>query len=141
MAVAVNTRSRAVALSNPPRGNLGQLRLGAWLPIFALLAGLVGLIYLIVTSSVATAGYDMQRLEAERAEWRLRNEQLELELAKLSSVAWVEHQALTRLEMQPPEKVTFLAIAGEGASPILASTRRPGAGHLAAVRPMPVVGN
>lgn len=111
MAVRVDKVATTGALEFPARANLGQLSLGAWLPVFALLACLVGLIYLIVTSSVATAGYDIQRLESDRAEWLLRNQQLELELAKLGSLAWVEYQALTRLEMQRPEKVSFLVVA------------------------------
>jgi cell division protein FtsL len=71
-------------------------------------ASAVALMYLAQTSGVATTGYDIQRLQAERSEWMIRNEQLKLELTKLRSLAWVESEAVRRLGMQRPESVTYL---------------------------------
>ena len=68
-----------------------------------LAASLVALVYLFETGGVATTGYDIQRLQAERAEWQLRNEQLRLELAKRRSLTWIESEATGRLGMVRPE--------------------------------------
>ena len=85
---------------------LGGLRATAWLPSLLLAASLVALVYLVQTSGIATTGYDIQRLQAERAEWQLRNEQLRLELAKRRSLTWIEAEATGRLGMQRPDADT-----------------------------------
>jgi cell division protein FtsL len=88
-------------------------RAAAWLPTILLAGCAVALVYLVQTSGVATTGYDIQRLEAERNEWQLRNEQLRLELSKLRSLTWVESEAVGRLGMQRPDKVTYLHSGGQ----------------------------
>jgi hypothetical protein len=75
----------------------------AWLPATLLAACLVALMYLLQTSGVATTGYDIQRLQTERNDWQLRNEQLRLELSKRRSLTWIEAEATGRLGMQRPE--------------------------------------
>src|SRR5215208_5944044 len=82
---------------------VGRLKATAWLPNVLLAASLVALVYLLQTSGIATTGYDIQRLQVERAEWQLRNEQLRLELSKRRSLTWVEAEAVGRLGMQRPE--------------------------------------
>jgi hypothetical protein len=89
---------------------IGRLWAGAWLPL-VLVAGLfVALMYLLQTSGVATTGYDIQRLQAERDDWQLRNEQLQLELAKRRSLTWIESEATGRLGMVPaqPTALTYV---------------------------------
>jgi len=66
-------------------------------------------VYLVQISAVANAGYDLQRLEAERKGWLARNQQLELEVAKRRSLAWVESQAL-RLGMVRAEKPLYVQV-------------------------------
>jgi hypothetical protein len=85
-----------------------QERRRAWVPLVILIVGLVLLLYSMQLGSVTTSGYDLQRLQAERAEWRQRNEQLELELAKVQSLAWIEVEAMGRLGMQKADRVTYL---------------------------------
>jgi hypothetical protein len=85
---------------------LGRLKATAWWPTILLAASLVALVYLLQTSGVATTGYDIQHLQAERADWQLRNEQLRLELAKRRSLTWVEAEATGRLGMRRPEPGT-----------------------------------
>jgi hypothetical protein len=82
---------------------LGRLKATAWWPTILLAASLVALVYLLQTSGVATTGYDIQHLQAERADWQLRNEQLHLELAKRRSLTWVEAEATGRLGMRRPD--------------------------------------
>ena len=92
---------------------LGRLRAAAWLPTILLAASLVALVYLLQASGVATIGYDIQRLQSERDDWQLRNEQLRLELAKRRSLTWIEAEATTRLGMVRPEPtaLTYLKVA------------------------------
>jgi cell division protein FtsL len=89
---------------------LGRLSAAAWLPSILLAACLVALVYLLQTSGIATTGYDIQRLQAERDDWQLRNEQLELELSKRQSLTWVESEATGRLGMVRPDptSVTYV---------------------------------
>jgi len=68
-------------------------------------------VYLVQISAVANAGYDLQRLDAERKGWLARNEQLELELAKRQSLAWVESQAVQHLGMVRAEKPIYVHVA------------------------------
>lgn len=93
---------------------LGRLQASGWLPTLLLAACAVVLVYLVQISGVATTGYDIQRLQNERTEWSLRNEQLRLELAKLRSLAWVESEAVGRLGMQRPTAVTFVDVNAPG---------------------------
>jgi cell division protein FtsL len=85
---------------------LGRLWARAWLPSILLAGCLVALVYLLQTSGVATTGYDIQRLQAERDDWQLRNEQLQLELAKRQSLTWIESEATGRLGMVRPDPTT-----------------------------------
>jgi hypothetical protein len=78
--------------------------LSGWLGLTLLLATVALSLYLVQVSSVATAGYELQRLGVERDGWLARNQQLELELAKRRSLAWVEAQAGERLGLTRPER-------------------------------------
>ena len=91
---------------------LGRLRATAWLPSVLLAGCLVALMYLLQTSGVATVGYDIQRLQVERDDWQLRNEQLRLELAKRRSLTWIESEAVGRLGMvrAEPTALAYLKI-------------------------------
>ncbi len=89
---------------------LGRVRAAGWLPTILLAVLAVLLMYLLQTGGVANTGYDIQRLEADRSEWELRNEQLKLELAKLRSLPWVEAEATSRLGMRRAEKTVFITV-------------------------------
>ncbi len=89
---------------------LGHVRAAGWLPTMLLAVLAVALVYLVQTSGVATTGYDIQRLQSERSEWQLRNEQLRLELSKLRSLPWVEAEAVGRLGMQRPDQLTYVVV-------------------------------
>jgi hypothetical protein len=92
---------------------LGRLWANFWLPSVLVAALLVALIYLLQTSGIATTGYDIQHLQAERDDWQLRNEQLQLELAKRHSLTWIEAEATGRLGMvrAEPTALTFVHVA------------------------------
>ena len=108
-------RTAAAAPSEPgrsqPSGRAAPERSRAWVPLVILVTGLVLLLYSMQLGSMTTSGYDLQRLQSERNEWRQRNEQLQLELAKVQSLAWIEVEAVRRLGMEKADRVTFLEIA------------------------------
>lgn len=83
----------------------------AWVPLGILGFGLALLLFSMQVGSFTTSGYDLQRLQAERDEWRQRNEQLDLELAKVQSLAWIEVEAAQRLGMQKASHVTYLEVS------------------------------
>jgi hypothetical protein len=88
----------------------GRLWATAWLPSILLAGCLVALVYLLQASGVATTGYDIQRLQSERDDWQLRNEQLQLELDKRRSLTWIESEATGRLGMvrAEPTALTYV---------------------------------
>jgi hypothetical protein len=69
----------------------------------------VGL-YLIQVSSLATGGYELQRLQTERDGWVARNQQLEFELAKRRSLPWVEAEAAQRLGMARADQPSYISV-------------------------------
>src|SRR6266508_2508152 len=77
-----------------------RVRWALW--ILPILIGLMSApsLYLAQTSDAVTLGHTIQRLKSERDLWLERNKQLELELAKVRSLAWIENEATTRLGMQ-----------------------------------------
>jgi hypothetical protein len=89
----------------------------AWVPVVILVVGLVLLLYSMQLGGVTTSGYELQRLQAEGKEWRQRNEQLQLELAKFQSLAWIEIEATRRLGMQRASRVTYLEVRPPMAAP------------------------
>jgi hypothetical protein len=89
---------------------LGRLWATAWLPSILLAGCMVALMYLLQTSGVATTGYDIQSLQTQRDDWLLRNEQLQLELAKRRSLTWIEAEATRRLGMARPEPTALAYI-------------------------------
>jgi hypothetical protein len=83
----------------------------AWLLFLALLpVTIVAASSLAYSGNVSTTTYSIQRLQEERDAWRIRNEQLRLELRKSNSLAWVEHEAVGRLQMQKPGDRLYLRV-------------------------------
>lgn len=72
--------------------------------------------YLATTGETVTMGATVQHLRAERDTQREVNRQLEFELAKLQSLAWVENEAITRLGMERASPSVFL-VANRGLPP------------------------
>lgn len=73
--------------------------------------------YLFQVSIVATSAYDMQRLQQERQDWLARNQQLELELAKARSLAWVQFKATQDLHMVQGGEPVYLQLAARPSQP------------------------
>jgi len=91
--------------------------------VLILLIALAPPTYLAQTSGAVATGYTIQRLQGERDAWKLKNQQLELEVAKARSLAWVEAEAVNRLGMQRPAQQTVVAV--DVMPPKVASEARP----------------
>ena len=78
--------------------------------LILLLLGLAPPAYLLQTGGALTTGYEIQKLERERSAWLNRNHQLEVEIARARSLAWVEHEAVYRLGMQRPAHTTVVRV-------------------------------
>lgn len=104
VAVRPAARLSVGAVPQVELAGLGAQVSAAWLGLTFFLAAVAVSLYLVQVSSVATAGYELKRLEAERDAWLARNEQLQYELSKRRSLPWVEAQATQRLGLVRPAK-------------------------------------
>ena len=95
-----------------------------------LLVGLAPPAYLLQTGGALSTGYTIQRLQTERSQWIVKNEQLSAEIARARSLAWVEAEAVNRLGMQRPAQQTIVRVdvpppAPNGAGATTSSRARP----------------
>jgi cell division protein FtsL len=61
-------------------------------------------------SRLTTAGYEINDLNRIRAEKQAQNHELEAEVARLSSLARVDWEARTRLQLQPAQRRLYLEV-------------------------------
>ena len=95
-------RSASVRMLSTPKVR----RPSRLLLVVLVLLGMAPPAYLLQTGGALTTGYEIQKLERERSAWIHRNQQLEVEIARARSLAWVEHEAVHRLGMQrPPQSI------------------------------------
>jgi hypothetical protein len=90
-----------------------------WIGASLLLVAAALNFYLFQVSIVATSAYDLQRLQQERQDWLSRNQQLELELAKARSLAWVRYKAIQDLHMVQGGEPVYLHRTPHVAAPVL----------------------
>ena len=102
-------------------------RLVLWLAGLALVVSLVAAAHLAQAASTQTTIYYLHRLRTERDVWQTRNEQLEVEMARVRSLAWVEHEAVTRLGMQKADKVIYMAVDPPAPHAVSSELERPAA--------------
>jgi hypothetical protein len=90
-----------------------------WLAVLTVLLGLAAASSLAHIARVHTLVYTLHQLRAERTLWQTRNDQLKVELAKVRSLTWVEHEAVSRLGMQRAVELTYLPVeAGARRGPV-----------------------
>ena len=88
----------------------GRSGLTALLPTTVAFVSLASLLLLVQTSRVASAGYDIERLQEIREEWKQKNYQLEYETAALKSLDRIEREATIRLKMVPATQHVYLKV-------------------------------
>ncbi len=71
---------------------------------------LVGLWQVIQASDVTTTGFNISRLEQDRANWQASVHQLEAQVAALTSLERVERDARERLGMVPAQEQIHLEV-------------------------------
>ena len=76
--------------------------------------------YLLQTGGALSTGYTIQRLQSERSQWMVKNEQLSAEIARARSLAWVEAEAVNRLGMQRPAQQTVVRVDVQPPAPTAA---------------------
>jgi Zn-dependent protease with chaperone function len=101
--IAAPARPTAAA---PLAVSAGRARLALVAVVFALVA-ILAFVDVSQTSVLSAAGYQVGTLESARDYWKLRNDQLDLEIAEARSLATVEREA-KRLGMGPPARVIYL---------------------------------
>lgn len=104
----------ATRLANPiavpmRRAERYELKRWAIAALGFILLAFLAFVYLRQASAVATAGYDIASLEAEKKQWQAKNEQLRFQIATLRSLDRVEKEAASRLNMTPPQNVVYVA--------------------------------
>jgi cell division protein FtsL len=78
--------------------------------IAAIALTVIGLLYLIQTSQVASLGYDMSRLQTQRDALSLEISELEYELARYEALHTVEQIAEERLGMTRMSNYAFIEV-------------------------------
>lgn len=78
--------------------------------VVALSITVVGLLYLVQTAQVASLGYELTRLERERAAVAIENQQLTYAVANYESLPRVEQLATGPLAMEPIDDYRFLIV-------------------------------
>lgn len=80
-----------------------KLKLWVWTGLLVAGIATLGLLYLTIAGSVASANRDIQGLRAESRYWQTTTEQLKVELASLQSVERINSEAPQRLGMSLPK--------------------------------------
>ena len=96
---------------SPAKPKTAGLRLQL-VPLLLFAAGavaVIGLLRVVQTSQVTTAGFAMQSLQQEKLELGTNVRQLEAEVASLSSLDRIEREA-KRLGLELPERVSYVSV-------------------------------
>ena len=99
---------RTIAPAKPKTGGL-RLQLVPLLLFAAGAVAVIGLLRVVQTSQVTTAGFAMQSLQQEKLELGTNVRQLEAEVASLSSLDRIEREA-KRLGLELPERVSYVSV-------------------------------
>lgn len=78
--------------------------------VAAMIVGVAALLPLVQSSeSTSTAG-DIRALERERTKWQIQLQELEVEIARMGSLDWIEKQAQFRFKMGLPENTVYVPV-------------------------------
>lgn len=98
------------------------------LPLVAIFViAVVALLYTVQTSRLATAGIEIQRLEARSLQLQRENQQLLVQVSEARSLAHVEKVATERLKMvrADPRSIHYITLAPQKATPPAVPSREP----------------
>ena len=80
------------------------------LPAAVAIISLASLLLVAENGRVASAGYDLQRLETIKDQWKEKNRLLDAEIGYLGSLRRVEAEARGRLKMGPATDPTYVVV-------------------------------
>jgi len=72
---------------------------------------LFGVLYVIQTSAISTAGYDIRDLERQKVELQRENQRIEYDIAKYRSMESIQAR-LAGMNMVPANDVQYVAMVG-----------------------------
>jgi len=104
--MATIQKQRTAVLS----GALSGVSFPVLLIIASMVVGVAALLPLVQSSGATSRAGTIQQLEQERADWRARTRQLELEIATLGSLSRIDQEAAARFKMAPPEDVRYIRV-------------------------------
>ena len=113
--VANSTSTHVAPVLTDTNHNLGGLqRIGHFRQILlvSLLLGvaILGLLQVLQTSQVASAGFELRTLQAQRSQLESEIRLLEAGIAENARLTGLHHEAITRLGMIQPQKVLRLSV-------------------------------
>ncbi len=82
----------------------------ALLPTTIGLVSLASLLLLVQTSLVTSTGYDIERLQEIRDDWKQKNYQLGYEIDSLKALPRIEQEAINRLGMVPATQHVYVKV-------------------------------
>src|SRR5438105_15561912 len=92
-------------------GNLARSpNLPVMLTIAAMVIGLAALLPLVQNSGATTTAGKITQMEQQKTADQAKLRELELNVATLGSLDRIEHEAKTRLQMETPKEVHYLAV-------------------------------
>lgn len=111
--MALNTAAITTAFKQAPWRVQTQMVAGA--AVFVVMMAVIGAMYLATAARAATAGRDVQRLEAERLDLIRQNEDLRAQIAQAKSLSRLEARA-RELDFAPAanDQVQYLIVPGYG---------------------------
>jgi hypothetical protein len=117
MTTSIERRQDAAVIGDSPRARASAVARGArpmnaalLFTVVALSIMVVGLLYLIQTAQVASLGYELTRLERERATAALANQRLTYTVANYESLPAIERIAIDTRNMQPASDYAFIVV-------------------------------
>jgi cell division protein FtsB len=99
--------------AEPARHVGGLLRpenLPVVLTIAAMVVGVAALLPLVQSSSSTSTAGDIQKLEDEKTGIQAQLQELEIDVARMGSLEWIEKEARTRFRMTSPEDTIYLPV-------------------------------
>jgi cell division protein FtsL len=76
----------------------------------ALVVGFAAMLPLVQSSGATSTAGKVEKMQADKSGMQARLRELEIEVARLGSLGRIEHEARTRLQMEPPKEIHYIAV-------------------------------
>jgi len=103
-----------VATARKSDSTLAGVATGSTLPVIltlaAMIVGLTAMLPLVQSSGATSTAGNIQRLHTEKSALQAKLRELETDVATLGSLSRIQQEAKTRLEMEQPKSVNYIAV-------------------------------